>query len=181
MNVFHEENRNPRVANTTRYHDLNIWCAGSTQGRQFCGCFLYSLKKFKISPSGKVCTQTSSNKNWTNVTTTKFGHIIWLSPQWIEGIGCTSAKVNYYAALAELNNGQVTQFKIGAIGAEVGDAFVHTSELHVMDYDEAIKSSNAKLCEQEVKHEYTRIAKKKMWKVGKKHTVPKVAKFINSI
>ena len=46
--------------------------------------------------------------------------------------------------LAQLHNSEVPQFKIGTIGAGVSVVFMHTIELHVTNYDEAIKSSDLK-------------------------------------
>ena len=42
----------------------------------------------------------------------------------------------------ELDNSEVIQSDIGTVGAGVGGGYVHISELHVINYDDAISCGN---------------------------------------
>ena len=67
-----------------------------------------SNKVCMIHPSDKVGSTRASSKNKTKITTTNFGHIILEPQKLMEDIGSTASEANYYAALAELDNSEVT-------------------------------------------------------------------------
>ena len=48
-------------------------------------------------------------------------------------------KMNYYALLIELDQEEIKICKIDIVGAGLGSGFNHTSKLHVIKYNEAIK------------------------------------------
>ena len=98
----------------------------------------------------------------------------------IEEIVDTSAEINYYAALAELNNQVLFLYEISTVGAEIGGGFHQTSVLHEMKNYEVMKSLDEKMWEEEVDNEDNRITKNNIQNVFKRRTVNKGTKILNS-
>ena len=69
------------------------------------------------------------------------------------------AEMNYYAALAAANCGEIQ-----AVGAGIGGGFEHTYELKVMKYEEAISSPDKEGWKAEIKNEHRRMQKHGVWK-----------------
>ena len=53
-------------------------------------------------------------------------------------MGNDAAKMNYYALLAESDQEEYKNCKVGLVGAGLSGRSYHTSELHVMKYEEVI-------------------------------------------
>ena len=70
--------------------------------------------------------------------------------------------------ISRIHNKEISQFEIGIAGAGVSIIIQHTSELHVMIHYKVMKTSDAKLWEQEVENEYSMMIKGNVWKVVKK-------------
>ena len=65
----------------------------------------------------------------------------------IKEMGTTAAEQNYFAALMEIDPDELhgmaiglVEVELGLVGASVGSGFNHTSELHVMTYDQVLAS-----------------------------------------
>jgi hypothetical protein len=67
----------------------------------------------------------------------------------------TPAEERFYDAMRELN-------EMALIGVGIGGRFVNTEELHVMNYNEAIKSEKDKW-DYAVKEEHDRMTSNKVW------------------
>ena len=85
------------------------------------------------------------------------------------------AEMNYYAALAAANCGEIQ-----AVGAGIGGGFDHTSELKVMKYEEAINSPDKEGWKAEIKNEHRRMQKHGVWKAVKKESLKPKTKVIDS-
>ena len=85
------------------------------------------------------------------------------------------AEMNYYAALAAANCGEIQ-----AVGAGIGGGFEHTSELKVMKYEEAISSPDKEGWKAEIKNENRRMQKHGVWKAVKRKSLKAKTKIIDS-
>jgi hypothetical protein len=83
------------------------------------------------------------------------------------------AEKQYYKQLDEIGC-----FSMGYVGAGISGGFQDTHELHVMKYDQAMKSKDKQSWTNAVKDEHDRMAKHKMFKAVKKSTLPKQAKIL---
>eukprot|EP00956_Cyclotella_meneghiniana_P008481 scaffold11431_cov23-Cyclotella_meneghiniana.AAC.2 len=63
--------------------------------------------------------------------------------------------------------------ELSLVGAGVGGGFDHTDELKVMNYREAMKSPDCEAWKDEIKNEYDRFQKYKVFKVVPRSKVPK--------
>jgi hypothetical protein len=84
----------------------------------------------------------------------------------------TSAEDRYYEAMRELN-------EMVLIGAGIGGGFVNTEELHVMNYDEAIKSEKDKR-DHAVKEEHDRMINNKVFQPVPIDEIPEGTKIMTS-
>ena len=96
-------------------------------------------------------------------------------PQLLEAGGAKllPAELNYYAALAAANCGEIQAANCGemqAVGAGIGGGFEHTSELKVMKYEEALASPDKEGWKAEIKNEHRRMQKHGVWKAVKRKT-----------
>ena len=80
----------------------------------------------------------------------------------------TAAELNYYSALQEL-----CATEIAAVGAGVGGGFTHTSELHVMNYNQAMESEDVEEWKKEVDNEHKCMIEHGVWTPKKKYDIPK--------
>jgi hypothetical protein len=69
----------------------------------------------------------------------------------------------YYKQLTELGCAE-----LGLVGAGVGGGFENIQELHVMKYNEALKTADKNKWEKAVEEEHERMVKCKVWKPVKK-------------
>jgi hypothetical protein len=72
----------------------------------------------------------------------------------------TKAETNYYQVLADVNKAEFTEDdptniegEVACVGAGVGGGFENTNELHVMKYNEAMKTEDKKEWKQAIKEE----------------------------
>jgi Reverse transcriptase (RNA-dependent DNA polymerase) len=70
--------------------------------------------------------------------------------------------------------------EVACIGAGIGGGFDNTTELHVMKYDTAMKSADAKPWKMAAKEEYERMEENGVWISVPKSTVPMDAKILTS-
>ncbi|MFO0523114.1 MAG: hypothetical protein ACK515_22215, partial [bacterium] len=70
--------------------------------------------------------------------------------------------------------------ELGCVGAGVGGGFEHTSELHVMKYDEAMASIDAAKWAKAVEEEHDRMVENQVWKAMPMEDVPPGAKILTS-
>jgi hypothetical protein len=85
----------------------------------------------------------------------------------------TSAEERFYDAMRELNEMAL----IGAAG--IGGGFINTEELHVMNYNEAIKSEKDKW-DYAVKEEHDRMVNNKVWESVPIDEIPEGTKILTS-
>ena len=68
-----------------------------------------------------------TNQNSVTVAATRLRWIVCAPQRLIDNIGGTAVEATYYAALAQIDNGEVSQYKIGTVEAGIGGEFQHTS------------------------------------------------------
>lgn len=88
-------------------------------------------------------------------------------------VGITKAEEKLFQALKTIN-------ELGCVGAGVGGGFEHTSELHVMKFDEAMASGNAAEWSKAVEEEHERMVENNVWTPVPKDDVPPGAKILTS-
>jgi len=93
-------------------------------------------------------------------------------------IKLTAAEDKYYECMSDLMGNGDTE--LGLVGAGIGGGFVDTNELHVMKYDEAMKTDEAEEWHDAVEEEYNRFEKYKVFKAAPPEEVPKGAKILSS-
>ena len=54
----------------------------------------------------------------------------------------TAAEMSYFALIAELDQEEIKNYKVSLVGAGLGGGLHHTTDLHVMNYEEAINGLN---------------------------------------
>jgi hypothetical protein len=84
----------------------------------------------------------------------------------------TPAEDQYYEAMRELN-------EMALIGAGIGRGFVNTEELHIMNYNEAIKSEKEKW-DYAVKEEHDRMTDNKVFQPVPINEIPEGTKIMTS-
>jgi hypothetical protein len=70
--------------------------------------------------------------------------------------------------------------KFACVGAGLGGGFENTTELHVMKYDEAMKSPDAEQWQRAVKEEYERMVENGVWTPVQKSEVSNEARILTS-
>jgi hypothetical protein len=85
----------------------------------------------------------------------------------------TQAEENYLNYMKECN-------EIECVGAGIGGGFEHTTELHVMKFDAAMKSRDAAHWKKSVEEEYSRMEDNEVWSPVPKSVVPQDAKILTS-
>ncbi len=72
------------------------------------------------------------------------------------------------------------QSEFGCAGAGLGGGFINTSELHVMKYNQAMATPEAKQWEESVEQEHKRMTDYNVWKAVLRSTIPEGAKVLTS-
>ena len=85
----------------------------------------------------------------------------------------TQAESNYLQYMKEFG-------EIACVGAGVGGGFDNTTELHVMKYNEAMKSRDKMHWKKAVREEYNRMEENRVWSPVAKSDVPHDAKILSS-
>ena len=88
-------------------------------------------------------------------------------------VDITEAEEKLFHALKTIN-------ELGCVGAGVGGGFEHTSELHVMKFDEAMASKDMAEWAKAVEEEHERMIENKVWTPVPKVDVPHGAKILTS-
>jgi len=89
--------------------------------------------------------------------------------------GLCTAEINYLQALQTLQDNE-----LGCVGAGIGGGFDHTSELHVMKYNEAMATPDADKWKIAVKEEIQRMEDNQVWTPVDKDQVPTDATILTS-
>ena len=119
----------------------------------------------------------AKTSEWTTVT--RSGRTVQPATRYIEEIGTTAAEINYFATLMELED-EESKNECGLVGAGIGGGFNHTSELHVMKFEEALAGPDAEEWKKEIENEHNWMLKHKVWKAVSKSSIPKGIKLIDS-
>lgn len=121
----------------------------------------------------------------------------------VENLHGTAAELRYLSLIAECDNEEVNAFlanqrefsgcsielnlsslevnwESALVGAGVGGGFSHTDELKVMNYRQAMNSPDREAWKEEVKNEYLRFEKFKVFKVVKRSDMPAKAKILTT-
>jgi hypothetical protein len=100
--------------------------------------------------------------------TTQSGRAV-CPPRWlIDDIGATTMnqlaqpECHYYEQLTEFGCAELV-----LVGAGVGGGFENTQELHIVKYNEAMKTADKNKWEKEVEEEHECMVKCKLWKLSK--------------
>jgi hypothetical protein len=115
------------------------------------------------------------------VTRTRSGRAVNRPRRFLDELGAgtfdtlTLAEKQYFSRLDEIGC-----FSMGLVGAGVGGGFQDTHELHVMKYEQAMKSKDKNAWEIAVKEEHDRMKKYKVFKAVSKDKLPKQAKILTS-
>jgi hypothetical protein len=88
-------------------------------------------------------------------------------------IKITTAEVDYLLAMKELG-------ELACVGAGIGGGFEHTSELHVLKYNQAMAGPDSDKWTKAVEEEHTRMIDNEVWKPVPSNQVPKDAKVLTS-
>eukprot|EP00804_Cyclotella_cryptica_P006706 CCRYP_008640-RA/>CCRYP_008640-RA protein AED:0.60 eAED:-0.00 QI:0/0/0/0.2/1/1/5/0/1261 len=106
---------------------------------------------------------------------TRSGRVVRV-PQKYDGFEMTAAEIRLMQV--ELSLDYKSEFAlIGATGA----GFKHMSELHVMNYKQAMASADAAAWQQEVDKEHERMVKNDVWDIVPKSSVPPKTKILKSV
>ena len=89
----------------------------------------------------------------------------------------SSAELHYLASMLELES---EELEIMCVGAGIGGGYQNTTELHVLNYKQAMKSSKAPEWRKEVVKEHERFKKYKVFTVVKRSDMPKGAKAMST-
>ena len=102
----------------------------------------------------------------------------------------SNTETNYYAALANHDefedeehihsSGSNVHYEITAVGAGVGGGFDHTSDLHVMNYKQAMQTKDKNKWKKAVEEEIKSFEKHGVFKPVKRKDVPATAKIVTS-
>lgn len=119
------------------------------------------------------------------VPRSRYGRAIKRNERLIEsmGLSCdsTAAERNYAASLQEINNEELeTIDEVMCVGAGIGGGFANTSELTVLNYNQAMKGPRRAEWRKEVKNEYDRMMKFNALKRVKKKDLPRGAKVMST-
>ena len=85
--------------------------------------------------------------------------------------------MNHYGLLAELDQEDIENYKVGCSDAGLGDGFNYVNELHVMKYKEATIGPDDKAWKQEVQNKHEWIMKYEVWRPVKKVGYQKEQKY----
>ena len=100
----------------------------------------------------------------------------------------TNSEYNFYNIMTQLDEdvgelaclSTVKGIEFTLVGAALGGGFENTSELHVLNYKEAMASKDKDKWLKAMKEEHDRMLKHKVWKAVKPSSVPKGEKIITS-
>ena len=91
--------------------------------------------------------EDSHDEGWI---TFQSGRVVRPSAQLIDEMAGTTAKQNYYLTLMELDESKIMAIELAMVIAGISGGFNHTSELHVMNFKQAIQSKNTDKWKEEV-------------------------------
>eukprot|EP00804_Cyclotella_cryptica_P028830 CCRYP_019720-RA/>CCRYP_019720-RA protein AED:0.58 eAED:0.63 QI:0/0/0/0.5/1/1/4/0/888 len=106
---------------------------------------------------------------------TRSGRVVRV-PQKYDGFEMTAAEIRLMQVELSLDY----KSELAIIGA-TGAGFKHTSELHVMNYKQAMASADAAAWQQEVDKEHERMVKNDVWDIVPKSSVPPKTKILKSV
>ena len=92
--------------------------------------------------------------------------------------GLTDAEVRFYDMIMNLQ--QTKDAELACVGAGLGGGFQNTKELHVLKYDEAMKTEDKPKWEEAVKAEHDKMVKFKVWKAVYLKDLPQHAKVLTT-
>jgi hypothetical protein len=95
-------------------------------------------------------------------------------------IELTSAEHQYYSAMKELGELKSDAREFGFVGAGLGGGFKNTAELHVMKYNDAMKTKDADKWQVAVEEEHERMVENNVWNPVEKDEIPEGAKVLTS-
>jgi Reverse transcriptase (RNA-dependent DNA polymerase) len=123
----------------------------------------------------------SSSSSDESVVKTRSGRAVRAPKRLIDEIGAatleqlTEPERQYYKRLTELGCAS-----LALVGAGVGGGFTNTQELHVMKYNEAMKTGDKEHWVKAVNEEHDRMVKYEVWKPVNRKDLPKGAKVLST-
>ena len=124
------------------------------------------------------------------VTVTRSGRHVCRPKYGVESGAFSVSEKNYYEALADFDDfdedevactaGSQVAYEIATVGAGVGGGFDHTTELKVLNYEEAMQSNDINKWKEAVDKEVANFDKHKVYKPVKRSSVPADAKIVDT-
>ena len=142
---------------------------------------------------GEGNTQVQESVEEADVTettkVTKSGRTVTKPTRYIEEIGAstmdykielTRAEQQYYDAMRQCVDQEVSNHEFACVGAGIGGGFTNTQELHVMKFGQAMATNDKEHWEKAVVEEHERMKDHGVYQVVPRDKVPKEAKIITS-